>query len=309
MKVASNNMTIVDYTEAETDIDNYFFKYKNLEKESLIKKELIKHIAAISKMNPYEAVKANEDYVRTYPFDYIASAYYISSLITIGELDKAAIELRYLINIFNKELKGFIKDGKVTYSSLPEDLIKLSDNIATCTLKLYCYNNQFKKAYEYYCRHWRSFRELAAYIRFYMECQNNIHNVEVDSVLYRQLNNYSEEVFKQTILSKQEKYGKGADPNKACYFDKDFPFEKVYEKVKKWLSESNGLYLGFIDTTYIFRCENCGIAKGKPSDFFKVTVLNGTNNVLDMAPVDGFYELPNYYDFTEFVQGGKVFKK
>ena len=126
------------------------------------------------------------------------------------------------------------------------------------------------------------------------------------SDLYRLLANYDEELFKKAVLKKQEEQGNYTTSNKPSYFYRDFPFEKVYEEVKKCLPVSDGLYLGLIETTYIFRCENCGVYKGENADFFKVVVLNGTFDVIDMAPIQKYYGLPEYYDFTDFVKGGNV---
>lgn len=39
--------------------------------------------------NPYDAVAKFEEYIKKYPQDFSSYIYYASSLITIGELDKA----------------------------------------------------------------------------------------------------------------------------------------------------------------------------------------------------------------------------
>ena len=43
-------------------------------------------------------------------------------------------------------------------------------------------------------------------------------------------------------------------------------------------------------------------------NFFKVDVFIGTTDIYAMEPVDGYYDLPEYYDFTEFATKGEVKK-
>lgn len=68
---------------------------------------------AYSMMNPFEAIKKFEKYLKQYPQDYITYTYYAFSLITIGELDKAEKVLDYvekkLMKIINLLLKKHIR--------------------------------------------------------------------------------------------------------------------------------------------------------------------------------------------------------
>ena len=313
MKITGNNMTIVDYTKSETLMDNAFFKEQLLDEleNSWRKTRAIKHIEFVSKVNPYAAKKFNEDYVMSYPNDYIEVTYYISSLINVGELDAAEKELKYLVDIFNTKLKelGFNED--FNREDLPNSLKYLYDNIAISTLKLYCHQNRLKEAFDYYKKHQEFFKgKYAAYILFYLKCKNNICNIDdVESYLYKQISDYSEELFKEKMLEEQKNQGNGVDASKASYFFKNFPLEKVYEEIKEYLPLLDGLYLDNIWTTYIFCCKNCGISKGRMVNYFKVVVFNGTFDVVEMKPVQGFYGLPEYYDFTEFTKGGNIIKK
>ena len=311
MKVASNNMTIVDYVLREEEIkDN---------------SEIIDHINFTSKTNPYLAITYHEDYLRGNPLDYLDTTYYCAALAKVGRFEEAEQELYRVKEQYYKMLREYEhsigvtssdeyekqNESPIPFMELPKDLRKLWENIVFTNFKLLCNQNELSKALVYFNWHNAYLGKIANFVIFYLRARNGeFKGRERDAgYLFNQILEYREEDLLKIVKKRQVFCDKDGDKLDYSRFNEDFPVDKVLDEVKQCLPSLDELYTGFLDKTYIFRCDNCGIANGKAVNFFKVSVFNGTSDIYEFEPVDGFYKLPNYYDFTEFVKGGKVFKK
>ena len=115
---------------------------------------------------------------------------------------------------------------------------------------------------------------------------------EKNSYLFRQIVEYKEEDFFNHIQKHSADYNKDLDnPNKNIFVP-GFPIENVVNEVKKNLFDNNRLYTGFIENTYVFKCEGCGRVDKKLVDYLKVVCFDKTKDIITMLPVSGMENFP-----------------
>lgn len=285
MRIVTNNIIV----------DKYVTRYQDKNNGAAIN-----HLKHVEIDNPYASPREHEKFLSGAPFDFNISTHYIKSLIKIRELDKAEQELNYLIDAVER----------APIDEDDESLKKALFGIFLCKLHLFCYQNRISEALALIENNKEYFDSLAKKddILYFLKKKSGIY-VTPKGYTANQIENYLEGKFLSPATEKQKI--QRDDPNyfKASFFFPEFPLEKVFNKVKELIEDSDEFYLGYIGTTYIFRCESCGMSKGKKVDFFRVVVINGTQNIIEMEPTDGYRYIPVYYDLTDFVKDGEVIKK
>lgn len=312
MKVANNKMSIADYILRgyEDKIDN---------------SEIIDHINYIGKKNPYAVISEHENYLKGNPYDYVADIYYCTALAKIGRLEEAEQELHRIKEQYNRMLKEYEAsigitspceyekqhDNAIAFTELPEELQVLWKNIVFVNLRILCNQNKLEEALIYFNAHPAYLSTIANFVMFYLRARNGEFEGRERNAgyLFNQILEYNEKDLIKITKKRQVFHDRRGDKEEYSRFREDFPVDKVLAEVKQCLPSLDGFYTGYLDKTYVFRCDNCGTAKGRIVNFFKVSVFNGTDDIYEFEPVDGYYELPSYYDFTDFVKGGKIIVK
>lgn len=298
--------------------------------------ELIDHINFVSKINPYAAVSLHEDYLQSNPDDYIDELHYASELAKVDRLEEAEQELYRVKRQYFKMLMEYEESCGIAIPSdydthqengiplyqLPEELQCIWKNIIFTQFKILCNQNKLKEALIYFYNHSTFLNQIANFVIFYLRQRNDEFGKRERNAgyLFNQILEYNEKDLRNIVEKRQVYQNKGNKEKKCAYFNSDFPINEVLNEIKGYLpcldtevnespSNLNALYIDFLGESYVFRCDNCGVVNGKTVNFFKVSVFGGTNNIYEFNPIEGYYDIPEYYDFTEFVKGGKVFKK
>ena len=83
------------------------------------------------------------------------------------------------------------------------------------------------------------------------------------------------------------------------YFNCDFPLEKIQERIEAELPTPYPIHERITTVSYIFKYDKCGTIDGVETDYFLVSTIEGTNNILTMYPYDNVRKRPfvNINDF------------
>lgn len=240
--------------------------------------------------NPLESKRLFEIYLLKYPKDYSAYTYYCSTLVCLGEFEKAEKELNYVEKIFIHH-KHFIDQQKIE---------SFEQKILFIKIKLLTYTKRYEELYKVLCN---CPKEYMKPIFFY--CKKQIGLLDLNrrgpnSYLFRQINNYSEKDFLEHIQKHLADYNMLEDKRNSNIFVPDFPLYKVIEEIKKYIPSNNRTYPGFFENVYIFKYNGCGREDNKLVDYFKVICLHDTQEFITMCPVSKCENLP-YIDLNYLV--------
>ena len=94
-------------------------------------------IIPLIETNPFEAKIRFEEYLKKYPKDYTTYPFYISTLITLRELNEAEKVLEYITTIIDQDIKYVNNYKNNTRSKL------LNEHILTVKVKLLLYQDKY----------------------------------------------------------------------------------------------------------------------------------------------------------------------
>lgn len=251
-------------------------------------------------LNPFEAAKKFEEYLKQYPKDYITYAYYASSLITIGELDKAEKVLNYVENLVHSDERFATKESYKMNSVVFA--------IVYNKLRLYSYKGDYKKVYELGKNNPKQIQRLNLNdLMFYCKrkmMKANKATREPNSYLFRQIVEYKEEDFFEHIQKHMADYNSNLDEPNKNVFVPDFPIKDVVKEIKKYIPSSKKMLTGFWENTYVFRYDCCGRENNKLVNYIKVVCFDKTDKVITILPVSAFDNLPQV-DLNYMVKDNK----
>lgn len=233
-----------------------------------------------------------EDYLKRYPKDYSAYSYYASALITLGFFDKANSILDYVESVYTNDYK---------YLNIDDEKIKtLKCNILYARIKLLCYQEKYNELIDLYNENYEYTKNLDI-DKIYFYCKIKAHMIEFDnrerySYLYRQASEYKKSDFLYHVQKHCDDYVFDED-EKTSIFNRDFPIYKITNEIDKYLLCNKRLFYGFVEDTYFFKYNECGLYKGKTSSFFKVICFHNTKNIITMYPIYKSDNLP-YIDLN-----------
>lgn len=228
--------------------------------------------------NPYKSVEEFEKYIDEFPYDYLAKIQYISSLITVNELEKAREEYIDIEKNYDK-LYEILKDINRT------KIIK--EKLLICKLKLLLYEKKYNDAVELYFSNYRSLSSLGGFIYYYLALLRGdkfVINKEKDRYITKQVTSYSEEEFLEHIKKHLADYNQNDRNISSTFFSPDFPLDSILKEVKNYIPSDKKLCYGFYDNTYIFKFDECGRDNNKIVDFFKVITFDKDDNYITMCP-------------------------
>lgn len=251
-------------------------------------------------VNPFESVKKFEEYLKEYPKDYSGYVYYASSLITIGELDKAEKVLDYVEKLANSDSKFTTKEA------YKMDAVIFS--IVYNRLRLYSYKGDYEKVYELGRNNPKQIQRLNLNdLMFY--CKRKIEKSrksqrEPNSYLFRQIVEYKEEDFMDHIKEHLADYNSNLDEPNKNVFVPDFPINEVIKEIKKCIPSNKKMLTGFWENVYVFRYDGCGRENNKLVNYIKVVCFDKSADMITMLPVSGFEDFPQV-DLNYMIQEDK----
>ena len=241
--------------------------------------------------NPYEAKRLYEEYFNNYPNDYTSYPYFISVLISLGELE-------YAEKIYNFVKRKVDSDDKYKCDRAKYHYYEYG--MFTSKLKLLFQAGRYQDALNLYNNNVRDFVNVELNdMHFYcMEKTGRLDPTRRDenSYLFRQIVEYKEEDFRDHI--KKHLLLPDYDNQNESVFVEGFPIDKVIEEVRKYLPSEKRILSGFIADFYFFKYNDCG------KDHFKVICFHNTNNIITMCPTDNGEYMP-YVDLNYLKQEEK----
>ena len=234
-----------------------------------------------------------KEYLNKYPYDYVATSYYISTLITakrIIEAEEILFELEK--NTHNNQ----------SFQNHASNNSKVKASLLFCKVKLYLYQNDFKKCYDILMDNYHLLlnndihcEATAMYCKKKLGYISSDFTVKENEYLRGQIIDYSEEKFLVHIKKHFPKSETNEDVK--AIFNEDFPINKVFPEIKKNLNTNLRLYTGLLEDTYIYKYDFCGKDKNKVTDYFKITAIHDTNDFITMCPcIEGEYL--DHYDLN-----------
>lgn len=227
-------------------------------------------------INPYEAKKQLKEYIDKYPLDYNSYTYYVSSLISIGEINEAEELLKKIEN----ELYPIIEDKK-------KEL--MYRNIIFIKLKLLSYQERYEELYELCNLNFHQVRSMNL-MPLYLICAQKLNQpinwfLKDESYILNQIKEYKEETFIEHIKKHLADYNCDLDNPNSNIFCHDFPYLKIIDEVKIYIPSDKKQFRGFHDDTYVFKYDECGRVKTKLTNYFKVACFHNTTKFITMVPV------------------------
>ena len=247
------------------------------------------------------AIQRFEDYLEEYPTDYNALTHYASTLISIGELEKAE-------KILNQVTKYINEDKK--YNLYPERKEKCENVLLFVKLQLLLYSNRYNECYWYIKIYSKRFMEMDVGLEAVkLICENKLglpHDlkIEEDKYLYNQIVDYSKERFLDHVLNHLV-YDE--EDQKPAIFNNDFPFDRVLEEIYEKLPTAPKLYVGLIEDVSVYKYNACGRSNYHNADYIRVITIHDTSNIITMYPYTTGKYLP-YIDLNYLKEEPKIKK-
>lgn len=237
-----------------------------------------------------------EEYLKKFPYDYTAYTYYISCLITLGNLDEAENYLNYLKNISYIDNNFKSKTNKMSY---------LNKNLLFAYIKLLCYQHKYEELYSI-CIENISLIEDMNLTSVFFYCKEKLNMIDKNSrsgkkYIHKQMIDYQERDFFDHIKKHLANFNKDLSCPNPSIFACDFPITTVIENIKKLIPSSKRIFSGFYDDTYFFKYDCCGKENNKYTNYIKVVCFHDTNNIITMCPALNCENLP-YVDLNYLVQ-------
>lgn len=231
--------------------------------------------------DPFIAKELFDEYLKKYPKDYYAKAYYISLLETINQFEEA-----------NKIFREVSNESAHDYSFAMSNKRKIGFQciMALNKARLLANKERYEDLLDYYYRNIHLFdnRGDTQYLIYF--CRAKIGAIKDSNTLvgpYRflQVVHYDENRFFEHITKHQANYNIDVETPNDSIFVPDFPIQEVVNEVKKILPSDKKLCLGLFDESYYFKYDNCGRIKGKMTNYFKVTCFHNTTEFITMCPI------------------------
>ena len=234
-------------------------------------------------LDPVKAITLMEEYISTYYNDIYSFSSYASLLITVGRFDEAKEILDKLqIEAENNKKYNSLEDG-----IRGDTLLK---NLLFVKLRYYIYSGQYEEAYNFILENENKISEKKgiSLLTEKLFCSKKMgveHEKEkFERYLYRQIVEYSERDFLEHIKKHfQENVINIADKTESLFYF-EFPFEKIYEEIKKSIPGEKRLFNGIIEDTYYFKYDNCGKTNGVNTNYFVVKAFHDSNEFITMHP-------------------------
>jgi len=216
-----------------------------------------------------KAIYEYQNYLEKYPNDCCGYAYYADCLIRCGRLEEAEKVLDDVIIIPSTPLAS------------KQDLIMMR-------LKLLSATGRYQECYELFIENIDIFedREIphTETLIFLKKKLNLLSDVDYSGYNYKidQITNYSE---KRALDCIRNCRYVPIQENSAV-FNEDFLLEETYYKLRNMLPIEGRMFDNIIESSYIFRYENCGRVGSRRVDYLEVITLQNSNDIIMIYPYE-----------------------
>lgn len=262
-------------------------KKKTFNKTEYFNEREYKQALAMITINPEKAAFLYKNYLEKYPTDSCAYSDYAYVLIILRRFEEAEEILNYAKKLFYED--NFLRLSK-------ENREQLNNRLIFDSLKLLSFQERYEELY-----------------RFCIENSKKLYELNIGSMIFfskirsgrpagksrkdysyrsRQIIEYHEEEFLEHVKKHLSDYNLESDDNDTATFVEGFPFNKVFEEVKKYIPSNKGLCSGFCDNRYFFKYYNCGRVNNTLVHHFIVICFHNSNDFITMYPVADADELP-----------------
>lgn len=253
---------------------------------------------SLLRTNPLADKIKFQQYINKHPQSYSDYIYYIRTLITLRELEKAEETLNRLEQLILLDKK---------YETRVEEKYKkkIRDNIVIIKLILLYHHGMYQDAYDLYHKQDQKFQQenthLAALI-FY--CRNKIGKVNQNirdkvGYIFSQIIDYSEKDFLEHIGKHFSEFTSSDDEEVKSRFNIDFDLLKVLAEVRKHMNDNTRLYPFLYTDSYVFKYDGCGLLEtGEVVDYFRIVCLHDTTNIITMYPAPDSKDYPYIIDLN-----------
>lgn len=260
-----------------------------------------KSILDLMQTAPLEAVQRFEKYIQEFPLDYSVFPYYVSSLISVGQFEKAEEVYNYAVEAMQNDRKWLHYLKK--YESR-EKIEHLTRNYLLTKIRLLSNEERYLELNNLLEEHNDIVPALEINsVVFHTKCRSGVLDGESrdkPTYLFRQIVEYDEEDFLDHIKKHLYDF---CDDVFGAVFCKDFPINEVLKELKKYMTSENATYLSYYDDSYFFRYDNCGKNNMVKCNYFKVVCFHNTQNIITIFPISDSYKLPvidlNYMKIDE----------
>ena len=218
----------------------------------------------------YEAINKFEIYFQKYPNDISGYAYYIETLMKLGEIDKA-------VEFFNQ-----LKVEENTTMHAKEELLRIK-------LRLLMLNEEYDKAYQFLIQYQSVFDKnkwttgaLSCFLKKQLGIVTALEKEEYcKKYLLRPILSYSEDDAFIHTCSIHQSTLENMSP---VQFVEDFQVKDMYDRLRKSIPNKDRIYDDVISDKYIFKYDACGHVNSKIVDYFVVVATKNTNDIFTMYP-------------------------
>jgi len=245
-------------------------------------------------IDPYEAKERFENYLKKYPTDYYARAYYVILLTRICMFEEAEKE-------FDAIIKESHNDSFYAYNA--NRLRGFKYNLCIAKLKILGAKEKYDEIWQISQNHKDLFDETDYnYLSYYCRSKLGLIDKEdakmnKDAYRFNQSVDYSEEAFRDHIKKHEADQNIDLDIPNETIFSPDFPIDKIINEIKKYIPSDKRLFPGFFDDIYHFKFDNCGRVNNHLTNYFTVVCFHNTTNFITMYPGADCQKLP-YVDLN-----------
>ncbi len=238
-------------------------------------------------------VSMYESYLRRYPQDFIAYAFYINNLISLMRIKEAKKELESIKTLAST-------DKRILTKKKYNDAFK--ERINYCIIRILVYEEKWRELFNFVTNIEEEFGQINVdQVRIYARKKLGLlenKTKEDKSYLYRQIIEYD---YNDFIDHMKKHLADTADYTyyvTKTVFNSGYPLDLITNEVKKNISLDKGLFFGTIDDRYLFRQDGCGNVGGKMTDYFRVETFHNTSDIITMYPIPNPRGKVDYIDLN-----------
>ena len=240
----------------------------------------------ILETDPYHAKERFEEYIKIYPKDYYARAYYAITLTRLGLFDEAEIEYEDI------KLRS---QNDTFYNTRYKNIKGFKYNMIVIEIKLLAHKKKYQEIIKLVedNRNLFDFDDIR-YILYYSKMRAGLfteENIKNEGYRFMQSYNYSEELFREHIKKHLYEYNKDEEVPNQFVFSENFPVDKVIEEIKKYIPSDKKTCPGYFDNYYFFKYDNCGTVNNVKTNMFLVITYDDTKDFITMCPVIGYEKM------------------
>ena len=254
---------------------------KNEEKELTYNHNLLLKIMKNFKYEPFITISNLEYYIDKYPLDMTAYIYYSQILIDINNFESAEKVIDYMDEMFPT-----VKDDRAVFNKF----------------RLLCLSEKYEEAKEFYDEYKYDLLNVDPKIDLFETIYETKNDNELKRSLFNryvvnQIIDYQDDSFIDHIKKHLADYNKDFEQPNPALFNADFPLEKVLNEIRTLIPNDKSTNFSFYNNFYVFKYDNVGRLNNKPVDYIRVVVINGTDEIITMYPMQHGDYLP-YIDLN-----------